>query len=117
MRLTVMRKQTLGLKALEGKQRQDLLEQIERIKHYLWHGNVFQALKHIEFLQLVLARVYGPFRKKFGPPHSLLPPLAEAPALRAGSSGSFPPPFYRAAETVTVGSGLNNMSAISDPIQ
>ena len=52
MRLTVLRQQTLGLKAIEEKQRQDLLEQIERIKHYLWHGNVFQALKHIEFLQM-----------------------------------------------------------------
>jgi hypothetical protein len=52
MRLTVLRQQTLGLKALEEKQRQDLLEQIERVKHYLWHGNVFQALQHIEFLQL-----------------------------------------------------------------
>jgi len=52
VRLTVLRQQTLGLKGLEEKQRQDLLEQIERVKHYLWHGNVFQALQHIEFLQL-----------------------------------------------------------------
>ena len=51
MRLTVLRQQVLGLKAMEEKQRQELLEQIERIKHYLWHGNVFQALQHIEFLQ------------------------------------------------------------------
>jgi hypothetical protein len=42
----------LGLKVIEEKQRQDLLEQIERVKHYLWHGNIFQALKHIEFLQM-----------------------------------------------------------------
>ena len=52
MRLTVLRQQALGVKAMEEKQRQDLLEQIERIKHYLWHGNVFQALKHIELLQM-----------------------------------------------------------------
>jgi hypothetical protein len=52
MRLTVLRQQTVGLKAIEEKQRQDLLEQIERIKHYLWYGNVFQALQHIEFLQM-----------------------------------------------------------------
>ncbi len=51
--MTVLRQQTLGLKAIEEKQRQDLLEQIERIiKHYFWHGNVFQALQHIEFLQM-----------------------------------------------------------------
>lgn len=52
MRLTVLRQQTLGLKEIEAKQRQDFLEQIERVKHYLWHGNVFQAPKQIEFLQL-----------------------------------------------------------------
>ena len=27
----------------------EILETIERIKHYLWHGNVVQALQHIEF--------------------------------------------------------------------
>jgi hypothetical protein len=52
MRLTVLRQQTLGLKAMEEKQRQELLKQIERIQHYLWHGNVFQALQQIEFLQM-----------------------------------------------------------------
>jgi hypothetical protein len=46
MRLTVLRQQALGLNAKE------ILETIERIKHYLWHGNVFQALQHIEFLQM-----------------------------------------------------------------
>src|SRR3954470_21832234 len=52
MRLTVLRQQTVGLKAIEEKQRQDLLEQIERVIYHLWHGNVFQALKHIGFLQM-----------------------------------------------------------------
>src|SRR5258708_16404841 len=48
MRLTVLRQQALGVNANET------LETIERIKHYLWHGNVFQALQHIEFLQMDL---------------------------------------------------------------
>jgi hypothetical protein len=48
MRLTVLRQQALGLNAKE------ILETIERIKHCLWHGNVFQALQHIEFLQMDL---------------------------------------------------------------
>lgn len=52
MRLTVLRQQTLGLKTIEEKQRQEVLEQVERIKHYLWHGNVFQALQQIDFLQM-----------------------------------------------------------------
>jgi hypothetical protein len=46
MRLTVLRQQALGVNANQ------ILETIERIKHYLWHGNVFQALQHIEFLQM-----------------------------------------------------------------
>jgi hypothetical protein len=46
MRLTVLRQQALGVNAKQ------ILETIERIKHYLWHGNVFQALQHIEFLQM-----------------------------------------------------------------
>jgi hypothetical protein len=37
---------------MEEKQRQELLEQIERVKHYLWHGDVFQTLQPIEFLQM-----------------------------------------------------------------
>jgi hypothetical protein len=48
MRLTVLRQQALGVNANE------ILETIERIKHYLWNGNVFQALQHIEFLQMDL---------------------------------------------------------------
>ena len=46
MRLTVLRQKAVGVNAKE------ILEKIERIKHYLWHGNVFQALQHIEFLQM-----------------------------------------------------------------
>jgi hypothetical protein len=42
----VLRQQALGVNANE------ILETIERIKHYLWHGNVFEALQHIEFLQM-----------------------------------------------------------------
>jgi hypothetical protein len=42
----VLRQQAPGVNAKQ------ILETIERIKHYLWHGNVFQALQHIEFLQM-----------------------------------------------------------------
>jgi hypothetical protein len=66
--------------------------------------------------RLVLARVFGPFRKNFGPPQNWLPPLAEAPARGAGLGSSFAPPFHRAAKAVTVRSGLNNVGAIGDPV-
>jgi hypothetical protein len=38
---TVLRQQALRSKSIGVKQRQDLLEQIGRIKHNLWHGNGF----------------------------------------------------------------------------
>jgi transposase len=45
------------------------------------------------------------------------PPLAEAPALRAGLGISFAPSFHRATKAVTVGSRLDDVGAVGDPIQ
>src|SRR5699024_5878798 len=55
MRLTVMKQQAKGVKseedpALTG----DLLREVERLKWYLWHGNVFQSLESIENLKFTL---------------------------------------------------------------
>ncbi|MEJ2387207.1 MAG: ISKra4 family transposase [Chromatiaceae bacterium] len=57
VRLTVMLQAAKGLEETirEGEEqyplRQPVLETLERIKWYLWHGNVFQALKHIDDLE------------------------------------------------------------------
>jgi hypothetical protein len=57
MRLTVMLQAAKGLEETnrEGEEeyplRQPVVETLERIKWYLWHGNVFQALKHIDDLE------------------------------------------------------------------
>ena len=53
MRLTVLRQTAKGLaeKTDDGETqhelRQPVLDTLERIKWYLWHGNVFQATKHL----------------------------------------------------------------------
>ena len=61
MRLTVLRQTAKGLaeKTLDGDDqhplRQPVLDALESIKWYLWHGNVFQATKHLDMLEEDLA--------------------------------------------------------------
>ena len=57
MRLTVLKQMakglpTKGLELIEG--RDEVRERLERIKHYLWHGNVYKALRKIGSLELDL---------------------------------------------------------------
>jgi len=60
MRLTVLNQTAKGLPAKvgEGDEERDLrggvLKWIESGKWYLWHGNLFQALKHLEWLEMDL---------------------------------------------------------------
>lgn len=58
MRLTVMKQMAKGLpKRLAEEQsplREDVLKTLERIKWYLWHGNVFEALEKIESVECIL---------------------------------------------------------------
>jgi hypothetical protein len=50
MRLTVMGQYTKGLQSADGVPRAEAEQNLERIKWYLWHGNVFRALQEIEDL-------------------------------------------------------------------
>jgi len=58
MRLTVMNQMAKGVPETAGKDgdqyelRPSLLKNLESLKWYLWHGNVFQALKTLEGLQM-----------------------------------------------------------------
>ncbi len=53
MRLTVMSQLAKGLRSREHPNLiTDLSEELERLKWYLWHGNVFLALQTITFIQL-----------------------------------------------------------------
>jgi hypothetical protein len=60
MRLTVLNQTAKGLpeKISDGTDEHELrpgvLKDLERVKWYLWHGNVFQALKELEGLELDL---------------------------------------------------------------
>ncbi len=60
MRLTVMLQTAKGLpeKTGEGEEtyelREPVLDSLESIKCYLWHGNVFQALRHLEDFEMDL---------------------------------------------------------------
>jgi hypothetical protein len=60
MRLTVLTQTAKGLPETvgEGEDQQQLrsevLKTLESIKWYLWHGNVFQALQRLRFLEMDL---------------------------------------------------------------
>jgi hypothetical protein len=57
MRLTVMMQMAKGLPPPEpdnGDGKDDVIKKLERIKWYLWHGNVFRALDTIESLEIDL---------------------------------------------------------------
>ena len=55
MRLTTLTQTAKGLPATtspEGRTlRDDVVRELERIKWFLWHGNVFQALKALRFVE------------------------------------------------------------------
>jgi hypothetical protein len=52
MRLTVMRQMAKGLSSL--KPLAELETDLERVKWYLWHGNVFRALQVLDKIQFDL---------------------------------------------------------------
>lgn len=54
MRLTVMNQISKGLGTQELDLRSLVLKELERLKWYLWHGNVFRALQTIEALNVLL---------------------------------------------------------------
>ncbi len=49
-RITVMRQHAKGLRATDGLPAADADTELERIKWYLWHGNVFRAMEEAEAL-------------------------------------------------------------------
>jgi len=52
MRLTVMNQFAKGLGAENSEARVSALKELESIKWYLWHGNVFEALEHIGYMEM-----------------------------------------------------------------
>lgn len=60
MRLTVLAQMAKGLPVTVGEGedthvlREAILKSLESIKWYLWHGNVYQALQHLEWVEMDL---------------------------------------------------------------
>lgn len=52
MRITLMGQLAKGVRSHNPKLAAELAEELERLKWYLWHGNVFLALQTIDYLQL-----------------------------------------------------------------
>ena len=50
MRITVLQQQIKTLKDEQPKIGEEVARELERIKHFLWHGNTFQALQRLEGL-------------------------------------------------------------------
>ncbi len=53
-RITVMNQMAKGLSSKDSERRSGALKELERIKWFLWHDNVFKALQTIENLDLDL---------------------------------------------------------------
>ncbi len=61
MRLTVMGQMTKGLKSRDNPElATQVAEDVERLKWFLWHGNVFRALQTVEDLQIDLDNTEQP---------------------------------------------------------
>jgi len=61
MRLTVMGQMTKGLKSRDNPElATQVAEDVERLKWFLWHGNVFRALQTVEDLQIDLDNTEHP---------------------------------------------------------
>jgi len=54
MRLTVMLQMAKGLGVNGSESRETALKELERIKWFLWHGNVFRALETVDDLFMEL---------------------------------------------------------------
>jgi hypothetical protein len=60
MRLTVLTQtskslpETVGEGEAQQPLRSEVLKALESIKWYMWHGNVFQALRHLQFVEMDL---------------------------------------------------------------
>ena len=54
MRITALQQQVKGLRAEQPDLAEGTVRELDRIKHFLWHGNTFQALQRLEDLLIDL---------------------------------------------------------------
>jgi hypothetical protein len=97
MRLTVMKNMAKGL--LDHPYLQDVIEDLDRVKWYLWHGNAYQAL---ETLGMIEGRLEG-FEIDDAKAHKLWKAVKEF-SVYIGNNVPFIPNYgerYRYGETIT----------------
>src|SRR5271165_2478607 len=66
MRITVLQQQVKALKNEQPKVGEEVARELESIKHFLWHGNTFQALQRLEghLIDLEFPEVPSPLTQK-----------------------------------------------------
>ena len=52
MRITVLDQYAKGVARLDEKLSDEIREDLQRVKWYCWHGNVYEALRHIRFIEM-----------------------------------------------------------------
>ncbi len=52
MRVTVLDQYAKGVVRLNEKLGEEIREDLQRVKWYCWHGNVYEALRHIRFIEM-----------------------------------------------------------------
>lgn len=52
MRITVLDQHAKGAARLDEKLAEEIREDLQRVKWYCWHGNVYEALRHIGFIEM-----------------------------------------------------------------
>jgi hypothetical protein len=52
MRITVLDQYAKGVVRLDEKLSEEIREDLQRVKWYCWHGNVYEALRHIGFVEM-----------------------------------------------------------------
>ncbi len=100
MRLTVMCQMTKGLRSRDNPElAAEVLEELERLKWFLWHGNVFRALQTVDDLQIDLDNTEQPSIEQ----HKLLKIVTEFGGyIRA--NGAWIPNYgerYRSGEAIS----------------
>jgi hypothetical protein len=109
MRLTVLRQTAKGLPDTVGEGedeeplRSEVLKTLESIKWYLWHGNVFQALRHLQFVEMDLEGVA--FESQEETTRKLLKAVEEFSTYIQRNRGFIPNygERYRQNETISTG--------------
>jgi len=52
MRITVLDQYAKGVVRLDEKLSEEIREDLQRVKWYCWHGNLYEALRHVRFVEM-----------------------------------------------------------------